>query len=242
MIRHKFLVIGKYNDCDDYCYPEIIYSSVDHKNEYYKCNGGDGGLKDSKELTIRAYNHHYRDKEFNGIVIANFKYEINGFTKEIENIYNGFKLEDVQYWYERCWDAGIGGQIGNIDTSWELSDLNSDDHFISINEYLPEDLCFCLYGGLGDKSNRSYTKECVCKLNDGSLKFSYRLMIDPYNDNEKIEWIEEWSKRQLKNAQTKANGYGSEGPAYHWVMPKEFADKVIAWRWFKEGEKKYQYM
>ena len=35
MIRFKFLVIGKYNDCDDYCYPEIIYSSINHKDIYY---------------------------------------------------------------------------------------------------------------------------------------------------------------------------------------------------------------
>ena len=31
-------------------------------------------------------------------------------------------------------------------------------------------------------------------------------------------------------------------PAYHWQMPKEWADRVVAWRWFKEGEGKYQYM
>ena len=59
------------------------------------------------------------------------------------------------------------------------------------------------------------------------------------NDNEKIEWIEEWSKRQLKNAKSKGTCYM---PAYRWKMPKEYADRVVAWRFFKEGENPNQYM
>lgn len=242
MIRNKFLVIGFDKEYEDYSYPEIIYSSIERKDEYYS-KDGDKGLKDSKELAIRAYNHHYRDKDLKGIVIAKFEYDYkNGFTTNIVETFNDFTLEEVNKWYKECWDAGIDGQFGNIDTSWELSDLNIDDEFISVEEYLPEDLCFCLYGGFGDKRNRSFTKECICKFDDGTMKYAYRLMINPNNDNEKIEWIEEWSKRQLKNAQTMYNGCGSSGPAYHWVMPKEFADRVVAWRWFKECEKRYQYM
>ena len=238
MIRNKFLVIGWDDEMKDYSYPEIIYSSIERKDDYYSKNG-DKGLKDSKELVIRAYNHHYRDKDLKGIVVGKFDYDYkNGYTSNIIEIYNDFTQEEVNKWYKECWDAGISGQLGNIDTSWELSDLNNNDYFISINEYLPEDLCMCLYGEPG----KSFTKECICKFDDGTMKYAFRKMINPNNDNEKIEWIEEWSKRQLKNAQTMYKGYGSSGPAYHWVMPKEFADRVVSWRWFKEGEKRYQYM
>ena len=31
-------------------------------------------------------------------------------------------------------------------------------------------------------------------------------------------------------------------PAYRWKMPKEYADRVVAWRFFKEGENPNQYM
>ena len=239
MINNKFLVIGWDEEVQEYRHPDIIYSSIDQKDEYYKVNGGDSGLNDSKKLAIRAYNHHYRDDHVTGIVIGKFKYDYKtGFTTDIEETYNGFSLEQVKEWYSECWDAGIGGQIGNLATNWELSDLSVDDNFISVEDYMPEDLCLCLFGGPG----KSFTKDCICKFDDGTLKFSHRTIIDPNDENEKIKWIEEWSKRQLKNATTMYKGCGGVGPAYHWEMTKEWADRVVAWRWFKEGEKIYQYM
>lgn len=78
------------------------------------------------------------------------------------------------------------------------------------------------------------------------MKYAHRKTIN--GEDEKNEWIEEYSKRQLKNAKFYAdfnNGksFGYEiGPAYHCVMPKDWADRVVSWRWFKEGESKRQYM
>ena len=235
-MKIKFLVIGWADDIKDYICPDIVYSNESfNDNEDYN-----SVLQRSKDLAIRAYNQHYLDKNLKGIIVAKFDLIKDN---KIEEIYNNFTKEQVDKLYSECWDAGCGGQFGNIDTSWELSDLTDSDEFISINKYLPEDLCYCLYGRIpGQRNRKTFTKDCICKFDDGTMKFAHRIMIDPDNEEEQIEWIKEWTKRIIKNEANSQIGIISCCPAYHWQMPHEWADRVVAWRWFKEGENKYQYM
>lgn len=244
MIDYKFLIIGWDEECQEYRYPDIVFSSIEFKDDYFDKKIGDKGIKDSIDLSLRSYNHHYRDNYVNGIVVGRLGSRYEEDDTKFYDLYNNFTLEEAEKWYSKCWDSKVGGQLGNIDTSWELSDLTNNDEFISIDDYLPEDLCFCLYHHFDN--GLSFTKDCICKFDDGQMKYSHRTMINPSNEDEKIKWIEEWSKRQLKNAKGYYNivhhGCGGFGPAYHWQMPKEWADRVVAWRWFKEGEKRSQYM
>lgn len=243
MLYFKFLIVGWAEDVKDYMYPAIVYSNIEWKDKYFD-KGGDRGMKDGQNLALRAYNHHYVDKEVKGIVVAELGRKINDEEDyEIKEIFNDFSIMQAKEWYESCYDFGYGGDFGNIDTSWELSDLTDSDTFISINDYLPEDICFCIYGrNPGSRNIRTFTKDCVCKFEDGTLKFAHRIMIDPNDEDEKMEWLKEWTKRCLKNEANSQNGCITCCPAYHWQMPKEWADRVVAWRWFKEGEGKYQYM
>ena len=243
-MKCKFLVIGINEETKEYINPEIVYSDSD-VDDYDKKDWFDKVMQDCECLAIRAYNHEKRDEGINGILVGIFGNENNFFPedrKTISKTYNGFTLEQAKKWYSQCWDAGCAGFMGNIDASWTLSDLSYDDEFRSIDEFLPEDVCLCLYG----RDKGSWTKDCICKFNDGTMKYAHRKTIN--NEDEQIEWIEEYSKRQLKNAKSYAdfkNGksFGYEiMPAYHWVMPKEYADRVVAWRWFKEGESRKQYM
>lgn len=239
MLYFKFLIVGWVEDIKDYICPKIVYSDIEWKDKYFD-KDGDRGIKDGQNLALRAYNHHYADKEVKGIIVAELGGKINNKEDdEIKEIFNGFSITQVKKWYASCHDFGYA----DIDATWELSDLTDNDEFISINDYLPEDVCFCIYGrNPGSKDIRTFTKDCVCKFDDGTLKFAHRIMIDPNNEDEKMEWIKEWTKRCLKNEANSQNGYITYCPAYHWQMPKEWADRVVAWRWFKEGEGKYQYM
>lgn len=243
MLYFKFLIVGWAEDVKDYMYPAIVYSNIEWKDKYFD-KGGDRGIQDAQNLALRAYNHHYVDKEVKGIVVAELGRKINDEEDyEIKEIFNGFSIIQAKEWYESCYDFGYGGDFGNIDTSWELSDLTDNDTFISINDYLPEDICFCIYGRNERRKNtRTFTKDCVCKFEDGTLKFAHRISIDPTDEDEKMEWLKEWTKRCLKNEANSQNGCITCCPAYHWQMSKEWADRVVAWRWFKEGEGKYQYM
>lgn len=239
MLYFKFLIVGWAEDIKDYICPKIVYSDIEWKDKYFD-KDGDRGIKDGQNLALRAYNHHYADKEIKGIIVAELGSKINNEEDdEIKEIFNGFSITQVKKWYASCNNFGHA----DIDTAWELSDLTDNDEFISINDYLPEDVCFCIYGrNPGSKDIRTFTKDCVCKFDDGTLKFAHRIMIDPNNEDEKIEWLKEWTKRCLKNEANSQNGYITYCPVYHWQMPKEWADRVVAWRWFKEGEGKYQYM
>ena len=239
MLYFKFLIVGWAEDIKDYMYPKIVYSDIEWKDKYFD-KDGDRGIKDGQNLALRAYNHYYADKEVKGIIVAELGGKINNKEDdEIKEIFNGFSITQVKKWYASCHDFGYA----DIDATWELSDLTDNDEFISINDCLPEDVCFCIYGrNPGNKDIRTFTKDCICKFDDGTLKFAHRIMIDPNNEDEKMEWIKEWTKRCLKNEANSQNGYINYCPAYHWQMPKEWADRVVAWRWFKEGEGKYQYM
>lgn len=239
MLYFKFLIVGWAEDIKDYMYPKIVYSDIEWKDKYFD-KDGDRGIKDGQNLALRAYNHYYVDKEVKGIIVAELGSKINNEEDdEIKEIFNGFSITQVKKWYASCHDFGYA----DIDATWELSDLTDNDEFISINDCLPEDVCFCIYGrNPGNKDIRTFTKDCICKFDDGTLKFAHRIMIDPNNEDEKIEWLKEWTKRCLKNEVNSQNGYINYCPAYHWQMPKEWADRVVAWRWFKEGEGKYQYM
>ena len=239
MLYFKFLIVGWAEDIKDYMFPAIVYSDIEWKDKYFD-KDGDRGIKDGQNLALRAYNHYYVDKEVKGIIVAELGSKINNKEDdEIKEIFNGFSITQVKKWYASCHDFGYA----DIDATWELSDLTDNDEFISINDCLPEDVCFCIYGrNPGNKDIRTFTKDCICKFDDGTLKFAHRIMIDPNNEDEKIEWLKEWTKRCLKNESNSQNGHINYCPAYHWQMPKEWADRVVAWRWFKEGEGKYQYM
>lgn len=241
----KFLVIGFDKETKEYLYPDIVYSNSD-VNNYDQKDWFNKVMKDCEDLAIRAYNHEKRDEGVKGLLVAIFGNENKFFPgdhKTISKTYNGFTLKEAQKWYSQCWDAEGGGFMGNIDSSWSLSDIALTDEFRSIDDCLPEDVCLCLYGR---DEHGSFTKDCICKFDDGTMKYAHRKTIN--SENEQIEWIEEYSKRQYKNAKSYADfkngktlGY-EVMPAYHWVMPKEWADRVVAWRWFKEGESRRQYM
>ena len=204
MLYFKFLIVGWAEDIKDYICPKIVYSDIEWKDKYFD-KDGDRGIKDGQNLALRAYNHYYADKEVKGIIVAELGSKINNEEDdEIKEIFNGFSITQVKKWYTSCHDFGYA----DIDATWELSDLTDNDEFISINDYLPEDVCFCIYGrNPGSKDIRTFTKDCVCKFDDGTLKFAHRIMIDPNNEDEKIEWIKEWTKRCLKNEANSQNGY-----------------------------------
>lgn len=240
----KFLVIGFDKETNEYLNPDIVYSNSD-VDDYNQKYWFDKVMQDCEDLAIRAYNHEKRDEGIKGILVGIFgndSYLFPEDRKTISKTYNGFTLEEAKKWYSQCWDAGIAGFLGNIDAKWSLSDIALTDEFWSVDDYLPEDVCLCIYG----RDKESWTKDCICKFDDGTMKYAHRKTIN--SEDEKIEWVEEYSKRQLKNAKSYAdfkNGksFGYEVmPAYHWVMPKEWADRVVSWRWFKEGETREQYM
>ena len=241
----KFLIIGFDKETKEYLYPDIVYSDSD-VDDYNQKDWFDKVIHDCCDLAIRAYNHEKRDQGVKGLLVAIFGNESKFFPgdrKTISKTYNGFTLEEAQKIYSQCWDSGIGGFLGNIDAKWTLSDIALTDEFWSVDECLPEDVCLCIYGR-GEKG--SWTKDCICKFDDGTMKFAHRKTIN--SEDEKFEWIEEYSKRKLKNAKSytdfkNGKSFGYEVmPAYHWVMPKEWADRVVSWRWFKEGETREQYM
>lgn len=216
-MKNKYLIVGKPPKEVDYDFrihsiAELVWA-------------------DDKDLAVRAFNHHFRDQDVVGAPVAEYNR-----GDEIENIFVPFTREKAEKYKAHVYDFHCGGQFGNLKDSWELSDLATNpDDFISIDKYLPEDLCLCLC----TSSDSSYTKDCICKFDDGTMKFAHRTTI---RVGEEEFWIEEWSRRQLKNAETLRQGWGGVGPAYHWVMSKEWADRVVAWRWFMEGEKKFNYM
>ena len=214
MVKNKYIVTGFMSDGRE-C-PQIVYA-------------------DSEDMAVRAYNQYFVNDEISGEVVC----ELPFWHKDDEPIMmNGHKPEEVNDYLLRVTDYGGGGMYGNIDSTYVLSDLDDREIWHSVDdEYMPEDLCIKL---IPDHEGRpGYTPCVLCKFNDETLKFSARMTINPNNDDEKIEWIEEWSKRQLKNAKFKGTSYI---PAYRWQMPKEWADRVVAWRFFKEGEKTNQYM
>lgn len=220
--KKKYIVTGIEPD-DGQERPEIVYA-------------------DSEENAVRAYNQYYVNDDIKGEVICELPFIYN---KDITPL-NGHTMKEAENYLSRVTDYGGGGMYGNIDSAYVLSDLDDRELWHSVDEYLPEDLCFKLlpaYNG-----GRGYTPSVVCKFDDGTMKFACRVTIDPSNEDEKIEWIEEWSKCQLKNAMSRYNyeqGKSMEVsfmPAYHWQMLKEWANRVVAWRFFKEGEKTRQYM
>ena len=211
--KNKYIVSGFRSDgCE--C-PEIVYA-------------------ESEDMAVRAYNQYFVDYEISGEVVCELPWH-----KDDEPIMmNGHKPEEVDDYLSRVTDYGGGGMYGNIDSTYVLSDLDDTETWHSVDdEYMPEDLCMKLVPA--HEGYHGYTPCVLCKFDDGTLKFSSRMTINPNSDNEKIEWIEEWSKRQLKNAKSKGTCYM---PAYRWKMPKEYADRVVAWRFFKEGENPNQYM
>lgn len=221
----------------------------DNKKKYIVTGTRDDGVEcpqivyaDSENQAVRAYNQYYVNDDIKGEVICELPYMYSNDTIPLNN----HTTEEIENYKSKVVDYGVGGMYGNIDSMYVLSDLEERERWHSIDEYLPEDLCFKLLPAYD--SHRGYTPCVVCKFDDGTMKFACRVTIDPDNEDEKIEWIEEWSKHQLKNAQSRYNyeqGKSMEisvGPAYHWQMPKEWADRVVSWRFFIEGEKTRQYM
>ena len=212
--KNKYIVSGfRSDDCE--C-PEIVYA-------------------ESEDIAVRAYNQYFVNYEITGEVVCELPF---WHKDDVPIMMNGHKPEEVDDYLSRVIDYGRGGMYGNIDSTYVLSDLDDTENWYSVNdEYMPEDLCLKL---VPDYEGRHVYTPCVlCKFDDGTLKFSSRMTINPNNDNEKIEWIEEWSKRHLKNAKFKGMHYM---PTYRWKMPKELVDRVVAWRFFKEGENPNQYM
>ena len=240
--QNKYLVVGKEP------------SDIDYNLKFYGSNRVNVVWAETENLALRTFNHYHRDDNIEGIVVAKYKDSYDKEErKQLDEVLNGFSLIEALDIKSYAIDHNIAGPYGDLDASWELSDLSIDGKFIPVEEYLPEDLCTRLYTGydfryLGgkDTSSESFTKDCICKFDDGTMKFAHRKSINPNNQDEIEEWIEEWSRRQLKNAKGIHDmmylGCGGVGPAYHWVMPKSYADRVISWRWFKEREKRYLYM
>lgn len=177
----------------------------------------DNNIHSAKNLALRAYNQHYVNYGLKGKVIA----RLNDYNSIIET-YDEFAKNDAYDLLAKAYD--------NIYESVELSDLSLDGKFISVDKYLPEHVCLNIFG-----SGRTYTKDCICKLDDGTLKYSYRVSIDiyDYNDTKVCEKeINKWRNRISKFAYM---------PPYRWQMPKEYADRVVAWRFPIEGENIHKY-
>ena len=164
--KNKYIVSGFRSD--GYECPEIVYA-------------------ESEDMAVRAYNQYFVDYEISGEVVC----ELPFWHKDDKPIMmNGHKPEEVDDYLSRVTDYGGGGMYGNIDSTYVLNDLDDSEIWHSVDdEYMPEDLCMKLVPAR--EGYHGYTPCVLCKFDDGTLKFSSRMTINPNSDNEKIEWIEE---------------------------------------------------